>query len=69
MTLSAEQNAPLFTEEEAANGLHVKRGTLRNWRCKGVGPAYVKLGRHCFYPQEGIQNFIKSRLVQPEQEG
>jgi len=68
MYQSADTQVPLFTEEEAANELRVKRGTLRNWRCKGIGPAYVKLGRHPFYPREGIKDFIESRLVQPEQE-
>lgn len=64
-----EDTVPLFTEEEAATELRVKRGTLRNWRCKGIGPAYVKLGRHPFYPQKEIRSYIEGRIVQPEQEG
>lgn len=32
----------------------VTTGTLANWRCKGVGPAYMKLRGRIFYPVAAI---------------
>jgi Helix-turn-helix domain len=29
--------------EQAAEVLNVKRSTLEMWRCRGIGPAYVKM--------------------------
>jgi len=69
MYQSAETQVPLCTEKETAGELHVKPGTLRNWRCKGIGLSYVKLGRHIFYTPEEIRRYIKSRTIHPEQEG
>lgn len=33
-----------ITTQEAAKILKVTPGTLNNWRCMGVGPAYTKIG-------------------------
>jgi predicted DNA-binding transcriptional regulator AlpA len=35
----------LLTEHEVAPMLGVSPATLRSWRCRGIGPPYVKLGR------------------------
>jgi predicted DNA-binding transcriptional regulator AlpA len=32
------------TEREAAKFLGLAAATLRSWRCRGIGPAYVKMG-------------------------
>jgi hypothetical protein len=32
----------------------VTRGTLANWRCKRVGPPFVKLRARVVYPMEGL---------------
>lgn len=34
----------LVTDTLAANFLGIKPSTMRSWRCRGVGPNYVKLG-------------------------
>ena len=39
--------------------------TLRRWRHKGRGPAYVKLGSKILYPGAALNAFLESRLVQP----
>lgn len=39
-----EHNATLLTDILAAAYLGLKPPTLRSWRCRGVGPTFVKLG-------------------------
>lgn len=33
----------ILRTEQAAEYLNVKRGTLESWRCRGIGPAYIKM--------------------------
>ena len=35
----------LLKDPEAALRLGISPSTLRSWRCRGIGPSYVKLGR------------------------
>jgi len=35
----------------------IKTGTLSNWRHKGGGPAYKKLGRAILYPISAVEAF------------
>lgn len=35
--------------QEVAERLRLSEGTLANWRTKGEGPRYVKLGRKVLY--------------------
>ena len=37
-------NNVLLTPSEMAKALSVSENTLAVWRCKGVGPDYIKLG-------------------------
>lgn len=43
-TSSAAVTRPLMNEHQAAALLSVAVKTLRNWRCRGDGPKFVKLG-------------------------
>ena len=31
--------------------------TLQNWRCKGRGPPYLKIGGHIIYRQADVEQF------------
>ena len=31
--------------------------TLQNWRCKGRGPAYLKIGGHIMYRENDIERY------------
>jgi hypothetical protein len=60
----------LLTDEEAAPLLNVSPATLRSWRCRGVGPTYVKLGRGAKapvrYSEADIEDFVSQcRHVPP----
>lgn len=36
--------AKLLNDAEAAAQLGVSPATLRSWRCRGIGPSFVKMG-------------------------
>ena len=50
----------LLKTNEAAAILASTEKTLRDWRCKGKGPSYVKLGAAVRYKESVIQEFIKA---------
>lgn len=49
----------LLTNEQTADLLGIRPNTLEIWRCKGKGPAFVKLGNH---PSSPIR-YVKSRVL------
>jgi hypothetical protein len=49
----------LLSNEQAAAILGVKPNTLEIWRCKGKGPAFIKLGEH---PSSPIR-YQRSRVM------
>jgi hypothetical protein len=52
----------LFSTQQAAEILHVSRRTLEKWRVTGDGPAYLKIGRLCFYAEPGINHWLGTRV-------
>lgn len=38
--------------------LGISEGTLRYWRCVGLGPPWVKLGRRALYSVSDLVEFI-----------
>ncbi|HET8899315.1 MAG TPA: helix-turn-helix domain-containing protein [Rhodanobacteraceae bacterium] len=51
----------LLTDVELAALYGVSLQTVRNWRWKGEGPRYVKLGARCIrYRPQDVQAFIDS---------
>ena len=46
-----------LTPQEVAERLRTTIGTLSNWRIKGYGPKYVKLGRRVLYPVREVEAF------------
>jgi|GEM_PF-3296534 len=52
----------LLTETEAADVLGVSPRTLSNWRCRGGGPDYVKMGSKAIrYRLNALNEFIDER--------
>ena len=49
---------PLLTEQDAARVLNTHPGTLRNWRSKGMGPAFIKVGDAVRYSPDGLRQYI-----------
>ena len=40
----------LWTEAELAQRYDMSPGTLKKWRCLGIGPRAIKVGRRALYP-------------------
>lgn len=49
-----------LTTEQAAQVLGLKPTTLEVWRCRGDGPAYLKLGRAVRYRREDLEAFLRA---------
>jgi DNA-binding transcriptional MerR regulator len=56
-----------LNEFEAAKELGVSVHALRQWRFKGRGPAYCKLGRRVVYHSADLEAFRQAHRVQPGQ--
>lgn len=52
-------------EHEVAAALGVEITTLRNWRSKGVGPAYSRAGGSLVYPLESLKAWLADNVVTP----
>lgn len=48
----------LLNEREVADMLGLSHRTLQTWRCLGVGPAVVRLGRRRLYRAGDLRRFI-----------
>lgn len=52
-----------LNERQVAELLGLKIQTLRNWRHKRKGPAYIKLGAAVRYRGEDLDSYIESRRI------
>jgi hypothetical protein len=50
----------LLTEFDVQDQFGLRVGTLRQWRFKGGGPRYMKIGRSCRYRAEDIESFLQA---------
>ena len=58
---------PQLTTAEAARILGIAEATLYEWRIRGEGPAYTKMGRLVRYPDHEVQRYIHERTFQASQ--
>ena len=54
---------PILSSDEAADLLSVGAGTLANWRSRGVGPAYCKLGHRVVYLLDDVMAYLAAHRV------
>ena len=52
---------PVYDTAAAAPLLGVKPGTLEVWRCKGIGPRFIKSGARVVYRLRDINEFLDRR--------
>ena len=52
---------PLKTTPEAAIRVRLSERTLEDYRTKGIGPTFIKLGRKVFYRPEDLDAWIATR--------
>jgi excisionase family DNA binding protein len=55
----------LLTPDEVAQKLQVHPNTLANWRSKGVGPAYTRVGGAVRYSEEAVLAYVSARWEMP----
>jgi predicted site-specific integrase-resolvase len=55
----------LVTPDEFADELGIPVKTLSEWRSRGIGPAYVKVGRHVRYRRGAIDKWEAGQTRQP----
>lgn len=55
-------NSMHLTPQEVAVRLRLSTGTLSNWRVRGDGPRFVKMGRKVLYPLVEIEAFEARQL-------
>jgi excisionase family DNA binding protein len=55
---------PQLTTAEAARMMGIAEATLNEWRIRGKGPAYTKMGRLVRYPDYEVQRYIRERTIQ-----
>lgn len=65
MTMTNDYAGDFLTPDELAKRWKgkVSVGTLRNWRTKGIGPTYTKVGhKGVLYPLTSVEAFERSNL-------
>ena len=53
-----------ISPHEAATRLGVKRSTLNNWRWRGVGPSFVKIGNRVRYRTCDLATYLDAQTRQ-----
>jgi len=55
MAINEERTSiPHLSPHQLADRWHKTTGTLRNWRCQGRGPAYLKIEGGILYPMPEV---------------
>lgn len=49
---------PLATPAALSEYLGISELTLRDWRRRGIGPPYRRIGRHVRYPWPGVDAWV-----------
>jgi len=60
-------NKPSLTENNLAERWSVSIKTLQDWRRKGTGPHYLKLGKAIRYPHELVEKFELEHMAKGEE--
>jgi hypothetical protein len=54
----ARINMPLLSPKEVSELLGVSTGTLRSWRERNDGPAFLKVGKLIKYERDGLEVWL-----------
>lgn len=61
----ADNGSELLDRAAAAEYLRQQPETLRVWAWKGIGPAYMKVGRRPLYRRSDIDKWLDEQRVDP----
>ena len=53
----------LHSGAELSKAIGVPEKTLADWRSRGIGPAYVRVGRHVRYRDVDVDRWLESQTV------
>jgi len=56
-------NKPSLTENQLAERWNLSIKTLQDWRRKGTGVSYLKLGKAIRYPHEIVERFEAEHMA------
>jgi Helix-turn-helix domain len=60
-------DSPLLNDHQTAKQLGISPATLRSWRCRGIGPTFVKMGNGTKapvrYSESDLEQFIAQSRV------
>jgi hypothetical protein len=56
-----ETDKKILDPREVEGAFGLKATTLANFRTRGIGPAYTKIGASVLYQRKDIENFLKKR--------
>lgn len=54
---------PLMTADDVASVLGIPPSTLANWRYQGLGPRYLRIGRHVRYEVRDLEAWLRTQRV------
>ena len=57
-------SAPHLNQRELSRRWHISPCTLEQWRSRGTGPRYLKIGGKVLYRQEDIEAYESENLHQ-----
>jgi predicted DNA-binding transcriptional regulator AlpA len=60
-TAAAARPQPLAASAEVAEVLGIPEKTLREWRSRGIGPDYLKVGRYVRYRWSAVNAWLATR--------
>lgn len=63
METSMDKLSNYLTTKQAAKLLQLSPAALTNWRSKGGGPIYYKIGRSIRYSISDLDAFLKARKL------
>ncbi|MDK1348011.1 helix-turn-helix domain-containing protein [Streptomyces sp. 378] len=58
---SGSQRRPLATAQEVAEYLGVPVATVYNWKYRGDGPKFIKVGRHLRARWEDVEAYLEQQ--------
>ena len=57
----SNQMQPMLTQSEAAHFLRASVRTLEDWRVRGFGPKFVKIGSRVCYQQSALTDWVEAQ--------
>lgn len=56
--------AEMYGPKELSELLKIPEPTLTHWRYQGIGPAYLKVGKHVRYRESDVTAWLEAQRVE-----